>query len=390
MAFSEYLQAYGWDVCVLTIQAKAYENVATENEILIPPHVKIQRAWGLDARRSLSIFGKYPLFLALPDRWQSWILGATIKGGRVIRNWSPDVIMTTYPIPSAHAIGWFLNRKFKIPWVADFRDPMLQPDYPTGKWQRWAFAEIEKQVFAHAKEIVVTTDGCRQMYLDRYPAWKKANVTTVSNGFDPALFSGTPRAAATEKSDTLVLLHSGLLYPNERNPMAFFKAVRSLQDSGFLRTINVEFQFRASGNEEAYLKIISELGIDSQVRLLPRIPYVAAIEEMRAVDALMIFQASNCNNQIPAKAYEYMYCQKPILALTDPAGDTGKLLSSVGVDSIAHLENSDEIEEQLMTFLRQLQIGKAFIVSEKDALRFSRKSLTGKISDVLTRAIGES
>ena len=85
-----------------------------------------------------------------------------------------------------------------------------------------------------------------------------------------------------------------------------------------------------------------------------------------------------------------MYCQKPILALTDPAGDTGKLLSSVGIGSIAHLENSNEIKEQLMTFLRQLQLGNAFAVSEKDALRFSRKSLTGNISNVLTRAIDES
>ncbi len=53
VAFSKFLRDYGWDVCVLTIQSKAYENVATENETLIPPHVQVQRAWGLDTRRSL-------------------------------------------------------------------------------------------------------------------------------------------------------------------------------------------------------------------------------------------------------------------------------------------------------------------------------------------------
>jgi hypothetical protein len=157
-----------------------------------------------------------------------------------------------------------------------------------------------------------------------------------------------------------------------------------------LETIKVEFHFRASGNEDEYLKIVNELGIDTYVRFFPPIPYAEAVAEMRTADALMIFQASNCNDQIPAKVYEYMYCQKPILALTDPAGDTGKLLSSVGVGGIAHLESSDEIKEHLTTFLRHLQTGSAFIVSEKDALRFSRKSLTGKINGVLTRATGES
>lgn len=390
VAFSKYLQDYGWDVFVLTIQAKAYEDIAAENELLIPHHVKVQRAWGVDARRSLSIVGKYPQFLALPDRWQSWVLGGFISGSRIIRTWSPDVIMTTYPIPSAHAIGWSLNRKYGIPWVAEFRDPMLQSDYPTGKWERWAFAKVEKQVFANAKEIIVTTDGCRQAYLDRYPALSESNVTTVSNGYDPDIFDSIPLAAAPKKTDTMVLLHSGLLYPSERNPTAFFKAVRSLQDTGFMETTKVEFRFRASGNEEEYFKAISNLGIDSCIRILPRIPYAEALEEMRTVDALMIFQASNCNNQIPAKVYEYMYCQKPIIAFTSPEGDTGQLLRSVGIRNIAHLENINEIREQLMTFLLQLQRGNAFIVSKNDALRFSRKSLTGKISEVLTRAIDES
>jgi glycosyltransferase involved in cell wall biosynthesis len=390
IAFSKFLQDFDWDVCVLTIQAKAYENVATENDILIPLNVQIQRAWGLDARHSLSIFGKYPLFLALPDRWQSWVLGGFLRGQRVIRAWRPDVMMTTYPIPSAHVIGWLLNKRFQIPWVAEFRDRMLQSDYPVGKWERWAFAKIEKQVFARAKEIVVTTDGCRQLYLNRYPAWEKSKITTISNGFDPDLFDGIPLQNPITKHDTLVLLHSGLLYPSERNPTAFFKAVCSLQDTGLLETIKVEFHFRASGNEDEYLKIVNELGIDTYVRFFPPIPYAEAVAEMRTADALMIFQASNCNDQIPAKVYEYMYCQKPILALTDPAGDTGKLLSSVGVGGIAHLESSDEIKEHLTTFLRQLQTGSAFIVSEKDALRFSRKSLTGKINGVLTRATGES
>jgi hypothetical protein len=113
---------------------------------------------------------------------------------------------------------------------------------------------------------------------------------------------------------------------------------------------------------------------------------VEAAAEMRTADALMIFQASNCNHQIPAKIYEYMYSQKPILALTDRQGDTGQLLASVDVQSIADLENVTEIKELIRTFLPTVKHGSAFVVSRRDARRYSRKSLTSELRDVLVRA----
>ena len=131
IAFSRYLKDNGWDARILTIRTDAYEDTSSENEDLIPPHVRVERAWGLDTRRSLSILGRYPMILALPDRWQSWIVGGFFKGSKIIQSWRPDIIMSTYPIASAHAMAYLLQRRFRLPWVAEFRDPMLQPNYPT-------------------------------------------------------------------------------------------------------------------------------------------------------------------------------------------------------------------------------------------------------------------
>jgi len=50
---------------------------------------------------------------------------------------------------------------------------------------------------------------------------------------------------------------------------------------------------------------------------------------------LLLLQASNCNSQIPAKVYEYLRAGKPILALTDPEGDTATLLRNLGINTIA-------------------------------------------------------
>lgn len=387
VAFSRYLQSHGWEVCVLTVRPSAYEDTSCDNESLLPSNVRVERAWAVDTRRSLSVFGRYPLALALPDRWQSWILGAFVKGSRIIRSWRPNAVMSTYPIPSAHVIGYLLTRGFRLPWIAEFRDPMLQANYPANSWERRAYAMIENVVFDNAAQVVVTTEGCRQMYLDRFPNFRREAITTISNGYDPAMFQEAVSVPPTDTPHKVVLLHSGLLYPHERNPAAFLDAVRSLSLSGFLDGLDVEFRFRASGNTRAYNTMVRELEIDKYVTFLPRISYQKALEEMRSADALMLFQADNCNSQIPAKVYEYFYCQRPILGLTDPQGETGKLLQRVGIRAIAKLEDRGRIEAELRSFLKELTSKSPFVVSIDHAKRFSRETLTSDLSDVLSRAV---
>ena len=389
IAFSRYLQDNGWDVRILTIRTDAYQDTSSENEGLIPPHVQVERAWGLDTRRSLSILGRYPMILALPDRWQSWIAGGFFKGSKIIRSWRPDIIMSSYPIASAHAIAYLLQRRFRLPWVAEFRDPMLQPNYPTTASERWAFSRVETLVFSNAQRVITTTDGCRRMYLERFPDWEKSRIETISNGYDPAAFPEVATVPLEKIRDRLVLLHSGLLYSYERNPTAFFSAVRSLREHGFLVDKNVEFRFRASGNDECYRDTVTKLGIQEYVSFLPRVSYLKAVEEMRVVDALMLFQADNCNDQIPAKTYEYLYAQKPVLGFTDPEGETGKLLLSVGIRSVAKLEDSAEIENQIVTFVNQLRKNAAFVVPKAVASQFSRETQTADLSRVLSEALAE-
>jgi hypothetical protein len=76
---------------------------------------------------------------------------------------------------------------------------------------------------------------------------------------------------------------------------------------------------------------------------------------MMRADGLLVLQASNCNEQVPAKVYEYLRCGRPILALTDPAGDTADLLRRAGLTDIARLDSADEIANALGSFIGQLK-----------------------------------
>ncbi len=264
---------------------------------------------------------------------------------------------------------------------------MLQPNYPTTGLERWAFRRLEARTISTATHVVVTTDGCRDFYLSRYPQLSENRISVISNGYDPATFGDFVEDDKPASDSKLIILHSGVLYPEGRDPTGFFHAIRRLSDDGVFADLDIEFRFRAAGNDEEYGKTVRDLGLDRYVSFLPRIPYSAAISEMQAADALMILQGSTCNNQIPAKLYEYFFCGKPILGLTDPAGDTGQLLENVGIQSIASLEDREQIAGTIKEFVRKLRSDDIAGIPKETACKFSRRELTGDLGKLLDRTL---
>ena len=122
------------------------------------------------------------------------------------------------------------------------------------------------------------------------------------------------------------------------------------------------------------------------VETLPPLPYRAALEEMIRADALLVLQASNCNEQIPAKLYEYLRAGRPIVALSDPLGDTASLLHEAGVDTIARLDSIDGIAELLARFLDRAATRRAGMPDEKYVVRCARYRRTQILACLLDRA----
>lgn len=396
LSFAKHLPGHGWDVTVLTSTLNAYPETRAENLSIIPPDTRVVRAWTLDTQRHLAIAGRYPQTLATPDRWQSWIASGVVAGLGVIRSWRPDAILSTYPIPSAHSIGLALHRMSSVPWIADFRDPMLQEDYPHEPMLRRAYARIERATFKHASRITVTTPGTAELYVERYTQRPAHSIRVIPNGFDEDMFAsslGTGAAGSDTSPPTpadrrpLQLLHSGLLYPHERNPELFFQAAAELLQEDALRAGEVMITLRASGNEAAYQKRIDELGLGPVFRLMPPVPYRDALVEMMGSDACLIFQARSCNQQIPAKVYEYLYARKPILGLTDPLGDTGRLLASTGATHIAALEDKTGVKNALRDFLSALRNGSAPRATRDVVMQYSRRASSERLAGLLDEVV---
>lgn len=381
LSFSKYLPASGWQPVVLSAHPRAYPQTGTEQLGEIPQEVEVVRAFALDSARHLAVAGRHLRWTALPDRWTSWALGALPAGLRLIRKHRPDLLWSTYPIATAHWIGAALARLSRIPWIADVRDSMTEPGYPDDPRVRRAFLRIERATVQRAARVVFTAPGAQRMYAARYPDIPAERWALIPNGYDESNLVSAERASAGARAEgPLRLVHSGVLYRSERDPSRFFAALAQLRQAGRIHPENLQVVLRASGDEAYYADRLRELDLESLVRLAPPLPYPEALAELFAADGLLVFQAANCNHQIPAKLYEYLRVGRPILALTDLAGDTAGVLREVGIESIAALDSQPAIAAALVDFLERIRTGRAALPDRARVARHSREARTRELA----------
>lgn len=393
LKFSQYLGDYGWLPTVLTAHPRAYANTGDDQLGDIPPEVHVERAFVLDTCRHLSIRQRYLRIMAIPDRWASWWIGAVPAGLRLVRKLKPDVIWSTYPIATAHLIGMTLHRLTGIPWVADMRDPMTDEINPVNPMRRRAFEWIERKTIENCNRVVCTTPGAVRTYQARFPHVPAERFTLISNGYDESNFSGAEDHALALQPAAgrpVTLVHSGIIYPAERNPTAFFEALSMLKQQGRIDAGSLQVLLRATVHDDYVEALAAEHGIADIVKTAPRIAYREALAEMLSADALLILQGSNCNHQIPAKLYEYLRARRPVLALTDHNGDTAATLRAAGVDTIASLDSKEEIAAELMRFLGLLEQETAPLATPAAVAANSRHALTGQLGRVLDELASEA
>ncbi|MGB9107973.1 MAG: glycosyltransferase, partial [Telluria sp.] len=297
----------------------------------------------------------------------------------------PQVIWSTFPISTAHLIALTLQRLTGLPWVADFRDPMIQPSYPTSPVQRKIYQWIERQAIHRCQAAVFTTRGAMNLYCQRYPDVPASKFTVIENGYDEDGFDPgalAQPAAAPDRAKGLTLLHSGVLYQSGRDPSAFLQAVAQLKAANAFAETPLRVILRAPGNVEEVAALTRKFGVDDIVQVAPPVPYRAALSEMMAADGLLVFQGTPFNNQIPAKIYEYFRARKPILSLIDLSGETAKVLRTAGFHDQADMESAAAIAPVLRAFLDKIARNQATIASDELITASSRKHRSGELARI--------
>jgi len=371
VSFANAFAERGWRVTVLTVSERVYDKVQDYSGLL-GERIRVERCFCLNTARDLAVLGKYPGLLAQPDNWQSWIVSGFLKGRALIRREPVDLLLSTYPIASAHVLGALLCRASSLPWIADFRDPMLQPGYPADPLRRRLFRWVEEQVCRRARLATFTTESALEDFVGKHGQRIRPALRCIPNGYVETAFSDL--SVVPRRHGPRVIAHVGYVYFHERNPRAFFQALAELKQEGKLSAREVQLHLRGCGNESVYQPWLDELAIGDLVQMTEAVPYRQALAEMMAADGLLLVQGPGCNSQIPAKVYEYIRAGKPILAITDPTGETGRLISQHGLGVVCDFSEVESIKQGWRQFVNHcLSADWRFPLSSSEVSVFSRE-----------------
>ncbi len=343
----------------------------------------VVRAPAFDSKKKLSIQGKYFEFTSLPDQYISWAVSGFFAGRSAVKKHNIDVIFSTYPIASAHLLGYLIQKSTGKPWIADFRDPMWDEFIPLSAHKLSMRKKIESAGLHDSAKVLVTTNSMKKLYVHRYPDVAADKISVVYNGYDEDDFNHL-KQATTASGGPVRFIHAGLLDPGDRDPQPFFEAIKMCIDNGSISESDLIVDLYATGYDDLYLNKIAELGLQNIVRLHNQIPYHRILEEMMESHVLLLFQGPSCNDVIPAKFFEYLRIGKPIFALTTREGETGMLVEKTESGQVVKPLDKLDITHYLSEWISQLKAGDRIRSEQSNQFKkFSREELTRRFSLII-------
>jgi glycosyltransferase involved in cell wall biosynthesis len=387
--FAKYLPEFGWHPVVVTPRA-GYSPMprGMEDHVEMPGvHVVRTGDFGGIKRATVAIGGsriagprksRLANSLLLPDRDITWYPFAYRAASHWIRRHQIDAIYSTSPTMTNHLVAQRLARRYRLPWVADFRDPWtLSNRYANrGLRRRWE-QRIENSIIHNADRICMVSDTMVKMYAEAFPEARN-KLILVRNGFDDADFANLPRA---DRDGRFVLLHSGTLDGTYRNPAVLLQAIAALKQKNFINSKT--FCFRVAGKVgPTVMHEASILGLSDMVDFVGIQPHRESLLLMTTAAALVLIELLPEN--MTTKFYEYLAAHKPILAMLPSNIELAQLTRQLGVGTVV---DPGDVVATTNWLVREIEVfrrhGPTVAINANSASAFSRREQTRILATLL-------
>jgi hypothetical protein len=268
--------------------------------------------------------------------------------------------------------GYKLSRKFKIKWIADFRDGWYHNHISSidprkmMKLIRIIEKVFEKKYLNTASQIV-TVDPLLAAKLKEF---HQKEIAVIYNGFDEIFNLDSHLSSQTP----LILIHSGTLTPGQRVEF-LLQAIQDLYLENKIEKGDVVVRFIGLGEQMTQKNRIERWNHQIAVFLSieNRLPRDQNILEIASADILLTFTESH-NHSIFAKNYDYMSVQRPIWILPND----NSILRELLVDKLRIGKVFSQNEELKKELLEMIQVKKEhysikpYSKNEADLITYTR------------------
>jgi glycosyltransferase involved in cell wall biosynthesis len=399
--FAKYIPHYGWRAIVVCCDASARGAARPEGldtavaealryvrdaspaaSVVVPTpsyssHGLVDRLWRAAdnggrplARKALTVTkfpqGDYsypwqPVARAVARR-----IAATVRVDACIGEHSPDA--------GLFLARWF-SKEFGVPWVADFRDPILQPLTPAA---RTIYRPIARRIVSTASCTVNVTDAWSR--LDRELFEKTAH--TIPNGFDPEEFD----VEAAPAGGGFRIVYMGRVDALQRMDL-FLQGLRIARERVGNGFCDVSFVYRGYA-APAVVRMAEAAGVTDIVDAGEHVDRSLALAFMRGAHLLLLLSLRHddaffARGFLPAKTFEYFGARRPILCVPGDGGLLDELLRETRTGVVC--ETPDAIARHVIDAYQAWREGSAmsYVPDAEAVSRFTRRSQAAQLASVL-------
>lgn len=414
--FAKYLPDFGWEPLILTVNEQSIQKSDNPSDLSLlnelPESIKIYRSGYVGLSEFMHFFSEItgknlhsnkdrvgsvknrksfvhtlkelmrPLII--PDPRIGWYPFAIRTGKQIFQHNRVDILYSTSPYPTAHLVAMFLAKKYKIPWVADFRDPWTRHleaihfshrPFPFKQWEK----ALEKHVIQRAAQITIAWPGIRESLLADYEEHTQ-KIHLLYNGFDEQDFQDiTPNTFSK-----FTIVHTGTFYKG-RTPEALFRALDVLFRNQ--PTLRNDIQVVFVGKEEPFVKnLIEKNRLNDVVITVPYLPHKECLTYLLEADILFL---NTMQNYVPGKVFEYVRSGKPILALVPKDSTIAEIVTSTQSGIVVDPSKTEKIQDMILEMYEQYQKGKLTLKRKDDSViyQYERKHLTGKLGEIFNELV---
>ncbi|HIA13282.1 MAG TPA: glycosyl transferase family 1 [Flavobacteriales bacterium] len=407
--FCKYLPEFGWDPLILTVKSGSYpsideslgENLPSDLPVFrtktFEPFQVYNRLRGEKGKEiPVSLIGikedkrliqRLSLYIRanwfVPDARKGWRKYAVAEAIKLIKAHNPDVIITTGPPQSTHLIGLDLKRRCRLPWLADLRDPWTNVFYnkffPRTESTKRKDKSMEDSVLKNADFVTVVSSGLKKEFEDR-----SKGISVIYNGFDEEDFV----ESQSTKQEKFTLEYIGNLKPNQ-NASGLWETISELLAEN--ASFKVDFKLVLTGNIDKFIEadLTQKYGLGGNLDIKRFVPHREAVEVMKKAGMLLFIVPEADNNHliITGKLFEYLASRSAILAIGPVDGDAAQLLAEANKSGMIDYSHKDELKRQLLGAYEAWKNVDAQQVNSDaaDLSKFSRKSLTANLAEVLNK-----
>jgi glycosyltransferase involved in cell wall biosynthesis len=285
-----------------------------------------------------------------------------------------DLIIATAEPYVLFKYASLLSKKYKIPWIADYRD-CWSNNPNISKPERIWYSLIEPRVVKTAHLLVTVS----KQYIPKIAEAshrQRIDIKIIYNGYWSKLFNTINK----KKSDCAAfrIVYSGTVYPYQKLEMFIegFKQFINKTQAKDCEVIFLGLEFFPN-QVQRLGSLIS--GYERYFKTTPRLPLEKAAQQISNASILLLL-ASATQFQLYAKLFDYIASQKPVLMVENDKSEIAEILMSLEMKWFC--SDSNEVANNIEQLYLQWKDGDSLEI-KSDVQKYSRNYQAKKYAELI-------